>query len=99
MKPKEAEEKDEEKPHKHGEYEWFKSPRDFHDRPMSAPMIIQEQEEEFEEADIFEHAHNNVHNMDDINLISQAEQGDYKSASPEPAKESKFNAEPVKVQE
>uniref|UniRef100_A0A8W8JB79 Inositol hexakisphosphate and diphosphoinositol-pentakisphosphate kinase n=1 Tax=Magallana gigas TaxID=29159 RepID=A0A8W8JB79_MAGGI len=95
MKRETAKEKEEKKCHKYGEYQWSKSPRDFHDRPVSAPMIIQEQEE-FEEADIFEHAHNNVHNMDDINLISQAEQGDHKSASPEPVKESKFKSEPVK---
>lgn len=56
-------------------------------------MIIQEQEE-LEEADIFEHAHNNVHNRDEI--LAQAEQGDYKSGSPEPVKESKFISEPVK---
>lgn len=95
MKRDTAKEKEEKKSHKYGEYQWSKSPRDFHDRPVSAPMIIQEQEE-FEEADIFEHAHNNVHNMDDINLISQAEQGDHKSAFPEPVKESKFKSEPVK---
>lgn len=95
MKRETAKEKEEKKCHKYGEYQWSKSPRDFHDRPVSAPMIIQEQEE-FEEADIFEHAHNNVHNMDDINLISQAEQGDHKSAFPEPVKESKFKSEPVK---
>lgn len=95
MKRETAKEKEEKKSHKYGEYQWSKSPRDFHDRPVSAPMIIQEQEE-FEEADIFEHAHNNVHNMDDINLISQAEQGDHKSAFPEPVKESKFKSEPVK---
>ncbi|XP_078322420.1 inositol hexakisphosphate and diphosphoinositol-pentakisphosphate kinase 2-like isoform X4 [Crassostrea virginica] len=74
-------------------YEWFKSPKDSTDRPCSAPMIIQEQEE-LEEADIFEHAHNNVHNRDEI--LAQAEQGDYKSGSPEPVKESKFISEPVK---
>ncbi|XP_034332548.2 inositol hexakisphosphate and diphosphoinositol-pentakisphosphate kinase 2 isoform X1 [Magallana gigas] len=95
MKRETAKEKEEKKCHKYGEYQWSKSPRDFHDRPVSAPMIIQEQEE-FEEADIFEHAHNNVHNMDDINLISQAEQGDHKSVFPEPVKESKFKSEPVK---
>nr|XP_022292486.1 inositol hexakisphosphate and diphosphoinositol-pentakisphosphate kinase 2-like isoform X3 [Crassostrea virginica] len=74
-------------------YEWFKSTKDVLDRPCSAPMIIQEQEE-LEEADIFEHAHNNVHNRDEI--LAQAEQGDYKSGSPEPVKESKFISEPVK---
>lgn len=95
MKRETAKEKEEKKCHKYGEYQWSKSPRDFHDRPVSAPMIIQEQEE-FEEADIFEHAHNNVHNMDDINLISQAEQGDHKSVFPEPVKELKFKSEPVK---
>nr|XP_022292348.1 inositol hexakisphosphate and diphosphoinositol-pentakisphosphate kinase 2-like isoform X3 [Crassostrea virginica] len=74
-------------------YEWFKSTKDVLDRPCSAPMIIQEQEE-LEEADIFEHAHNNVHNRDEI--LAQAEQGDYKSGSPEPVKESKFISGPVK---
>ncbi|XP_056016009.1 inositol hexakisphosphate and diphosphoinositol-pentakisphosphate kinase 2-like isoform X4 [Ostrea edulis] len=84
---------EERKMYKHGHYEWSKSPKELHvhDRPVSAPMIIQEQEE-LEEADIFEHAHTNVHNSDEVYSITRSDQGDQKT---EPVKESKFRTEPV----
>ncbi|XP_061176478.1 inositol hexakisphosphate and diphosphoinositol-pentakisphosphate kinase 2-like isoform X1 [Saccostrea echinata] len=83
---------EERKLYKHGHYEWSKSPKDYQNRPVSAPMIIQEQEE-LEEADIFEHAHNSVQNSEKVNSNIGADQGDHSS---ELIKESKFTLEPVK---